>query len=108
MIWVRNSVNNKYDARHIQRKMPLKKHYLLTQPEAGYFVRALRQLSGLTQGQFAERLGVSYETVSRWENGKMQPSSLALRQLERLALDLNQGQTLLEHYLPSANGEQRA
>lgn len=94
-------MDNEYDARHILLKMPLKKPYLIKQPEVGHFVRALRQLTELTQGQFADQLGVAYETVSRWENGRMQPSPLAFKQLEQLALELNQGQILLEQYLRS-------
>jgi putative transcriptional regulator len=35
----------------------------------------------LTQEQLAAELGVAYETINRWENGHMQPSALALRQL---------------------------
>ena len=95
-------MDNGCDTRHIQPKMPLKKPHLPKQPEVGQFVRSLRQLTNLTQGQFANQLGVSYETVSRWENGRMQPSPLAFKQLERLALELNQGQVLLEHCFPSA------
>ncbi|MBW4580233.1 MAG: helix-turn-helix domain-containing protein [Tildeniella nuda ZEHNDER 1965/U140] len=54
-------MDNGYDARHVLPKMPLKKPYLIKQPEVGHFVRALRQLTGLTQGQFANQLGVTYE-----------------------------------------------
>jgi putative transcriptional regulator len=63
--------------------MPLKKPHSPKQPEVGQFVRSLRQLTNLTQGQFADQLRVSYETVSRREKGRMQPSPLAFKQLER-------------------------
>lgn len=63
--------------------MPSQKPPQLKQPEIGRFVRELRQSTGLTQEQFGKKIGVSYETVCRWENGKMQPSSLALKQLEQ-------------------------
>ena len=36
-------------------------------------IRRLRQEQGLTQGQLAERLGVSYQAVSRWENETTYP-----------------------------------
>ena len=36
-------------------------------------IRRLRQERGLTQGQLAERLGVSYQAVSRWENETTYP-----------------------------------
>lgn len=78
---------------------PLQKPYSLKQPEAGRFIRELRQLTGLTQEQFGLRVGVSYETVSRWENGRMQPSSLAFRQLQQLAQEFGEaGKALLERY----------
>jgi putative transcriptional regulator len=91
--------NHRYDVRHILPIMPWQKVYLLKQPEAGHFIRELRQLSGLTQEQFGLRVGVSYETISRWENGRMQPSSLALRQLEQLVQQSgDEGKALLERY----------
>ena len=36
-------------------------------------LRRLRQSRGLTQEQLAERLGVSFQSVSRWENGLSYP-----------------------------------
>lgn len=76
----------------------------LKQPEAGQFIRDLRQLTGLTQEQFGLRIGVSYETVSRWENGKMQPSPLALKQLCQVLSDLgNEGTNLWNRYSASKN-----
>ncbi|MBW4553652.1 MAG: helix-turn-helix domain-containing protein [Aphanocapsa sp. GSE-SYN-MK-11-07L] len=56
--------------------------------DTGLFVRQLRQLVNLTQAQFAEKLGVSIPTVARWENGKAQPSPLALMQLKTLLNEL--------------------
>lgn len=78
--------------------MPILKACALKQPTVGQFVRELRQLMGSTQELFAHQLGVSYETVSRWENGKMQPSPLAFRQIEQVALTSAPGQTLLGQY----------
>lgn|GEM_PF-290254 len=91
--------NDGYDVRHILPAMPLQKPCLLKQPEAGRFIRELRQLTGLTQEQFGMRIGVTYETVSRWENGRMQPSSLAFKQLEQLVQEFGDaGKALLERY----------
>lgn len=42
-------------------------------------VREIRQKLELTQEQFAHRIGVSFSTVNRWENGKGDPSPLAMR-----------------------------
>lgn len=34
-------------------------------------LRAAREALGLTQTEFAARLGVHWTTVSRWENGRL-------------------------------------
>ncbi len=47
-------------------------------------IKRLRLKLGLTQEQFARKLGVTFVTVNRWEAGKTEPSSLALRQLTEL------------------------
>jgi SNF2 family DNA or RNA helicase len=48
-------------------------------------IRRIRQRIGLTQTEFAQRLNVSFPTVSRWENGHAKPSQLAWDQLTKLA-----------------------
>jgi DNA-binding transcriptional regulator YiaG len=48
-------------------------------------IRSLREALQLTQEEFARELGVSFTTVSRWENGHGKPSRLAQRQLQELA-----------------------
>jgi putative transcriptional regulator len=45
-------------------------------------VREIRSRLGLTQEQFAARLGVTFASVNRWENGKAQPSPMARKLLE--------------------------
>ena len=47
-------------------------------------VKSLRQRLGLTQEQFAHRLGVTFASVNRWENGQVKPSPLARQKLEAL------------------------
>jgi putative transcriptional regulator len=49
----------------------------------GIQIRNLRQRLGLTQEEFAHRLGVTLCTVNRWENNKSEPSRLAQLQLEK-------------------------
>ena len=39
----------------------------------GQFIASCRKEKGLTQEQFAEKLGVTNRSVSRWENGKTMP-----------------------------------
>lgn len=53
-------------------------------------VRKLRATLGLTQEQFAAKVGVTWSTVNRWENGRGNPSPLAMRQIEDLSK--NQGE----------------
>jgi len=43
--------------------------------------------SGLTEEDLAYALGISYTTVSRWENGRMKPGSLAWQALAQLAAE---------------------
>lgn len=62
---------------------------VLKQPEVGKLIHELRQLTDLTQAQLAEVLGVAYATINRWENGHIQPSPLALKQLLALIDDLS-------------------
>lgn len=63
-------------------------------------VQEVRHRTGLTQEQFAARLGVTFPTINRWENGRVKPSPLALRQLENLIRGLGElGSDLLARYL---------
>ncbi|WP_100897767.1 helix-turn-helix domain-containing protein [Nostoc flagelliforme] len=69
----------------------------LTKPKANppaadisELVRELRVVCGLTQEQFAAKLGVTLVTVNRWENDRAKPMPLALRQLNALALEMSQ------------------
>ncbi len=62
-------------------------------------VRELRERTGLSQEKFAARLGVTFPTINRWENGKAKPSPLGLKQIEDLLKDLGKrGSDLLEEY----------
>jgi transcriptional regulator with XRE-family HTH domain len=47
-------------------------------------VRGLRVSMGLTQEQFAAKVGVTFSTINRWENGRGKPSPLARRRIEDL------------------------
>lgn len=62
-------------------------------------IRELRQRTGLTQEKFAAKLGVTFPTINRWENGRAKPSPLALKQIEDLLRDLGEkGRDLLESF----------
>jgi len=45
---------------------------------------SLRKKLGLTQVEMAKRIGVTYVTVNRWENGHHAPSPLAWHYIEKL------------------------
>lgn len=47
-------------------------------------IRTLRTALGLTQEQFAGKIGVTVSTVNRWENDKSRPSSLAMLRIKAL------------------------
>lgn len=47
-------------------------------------VKELRARLGLTQEQFAARVGLTFATGNRWEAGKTKPSRLAIMRLRDL------------------------
>ena len=47
-------------------------------------VKELRQKLGLTQAEFAVKLGVAEYTVRRWECGASKPSRMARKLLEEI------------------------
>ena len=50
-------------------------------------IRQIRSTLGLTQEQLADRLGVSFATVNRWEGGKSEPQRAALEAIQKLAAE---------------------
>lgn len=42
-------------------------------------VKSVREIKGYSQEQLARELDVSFATINRWENGKTEPSRLALK-----------------------------
>ena len=61
----------------------------MDQQDTTKMIRQLRAALGLTQEQFAAKVGVTYSTINRWENSKGKPSPLAMLRLERLQKKLN-------------------
>ena len=55
--------------------------------DTGRMIRAWRHRSGLTQEALAQALGVTFSTVSRWENSHVRPSSLAWKALVQVAAE---------------------
>ena len=53
-------------------------------------IRELRKRTGLTQEKFAARLGVTFPTINRWENGRTKPSPLAMQRIEDLLRSMDE------------------
>lgn len=47
-------------------------------------IKSIRKKLKWSYEKFAEEAGVHYNTIYRWENGKVKPSKLALFQMENL------------------------
>jgi putative transcriptional regulator len=72
---------------------------LNAQADIPRLVRELRERTGLTQEKFAAKLGVTFPTINRWENGRAKPSPLAMKQILELLRDLGEkGKDLLEAF----------
>jgi len=59
-----------------------------TTKDLGRLVKMLRDQLGLSQERFAAKLGVTFSSVNRWENGHRKPSPLAMKQIESILLEL--------------------
>ncbi len=49
--------------------------------KVGSLIKELRKRDGLSQQQFASKYGVTYQAVSKWENGKNIPDLAILKQI---------------------------
>jgi len=56
----------------------------MDQQDVPKMVRELRVALGLTQEQFAAKIGMTVATVNRWEKDRGKPCPLAMHQLEKL------------------------
>ena len=57
--------------------------------EYSKIIKELRLKMLLTQTEFAHYLGVSFESVNRWENGKNEPTMKIKRKLAELINNYN-------------------
>lgn len=63
----------------------------MDQEKIGKFIAQCRKNKNITQGELAERLGVTNRSVSRWENGKNMPDYSILKELcNILEIDVNE------------------
>jgi len=69
---------------HAEGKIELKPRYVATTPPKRYTaeeIRKIRDNLNMSQGFFAEVIGVSKKTVESWEYGKGKPSGAAARMI---------------------------
>lgn len=60
-------------------------------------IRELRRRLNISQERLAQQLGVSFQTVNRWETGKVNPSPMATQLIKKTLIDLGKdGQDLLD------------
>lgn len=64
---------------------------MMDQERIGKFIKNLRLQNHLTQKQFAEMLGVTYQAVSKWETGKNIPDITLLQEISDIFnVDMNE------------------
>jgi len=68
-------------------------------PDYPLLIKEIRRQLALSQEDLARELGVSYATVSRWENGQSKPSRLARVQFDAFCTKMVKQKRLT---LPSA------
>lgn len=55
----------------------------MDQEKIGNFIKKIRKDNNLSQKGFAEKLGVSFQAVSKWENGKNLPDISTLKEIKK-------------------------
>ncbi len=61
----------------------------VTEPlSTAVLVKEVRKRLGLTQLQFAKTLGVSFQSVNRWERGRTKPLPIALKHIEVMVKEM--------------------
>lgn len=53
----------------------------MDQEKFGKFIKEIRKKNNLTQKQLAEKYNVTYQAVSKWENGKNMPDMTLIKQM---------------------------
>ena len=66
----------------------------MTNGDMSKMIRKLRTALGLTQEQFATKIGVTYSTINRWENNKSKPSPLAMQKIKKIQKKLRRKKQL--------------
>lgn len=64
---------------------------LMDQGNIGNKIKEIRRKQNLTQREFAQKFGVTYQAVSKWENNKNIPDIMILRKIcDTYQLDINE------------------
>ena len=53
----------------------------MDQEKFGKLIKEIRKKNNLTQKQFADKYNVTYQAVSKWENGKNLPDITLIKQI---------------------------
>lgn len=56
----------------------------MNQEKVGKFIKEIRIKNNLTQKEFADRLGVTFQAVSKWENGKNIPDISLIKEISKM------------------------
>ena len=64
---------------------------MMDQERIGQFIKKIRNDNNLTQREFADKLGVTFQAVSKWENGKSVPDISILKLIsEEFDVDIDE------------------
>lgn len=66
---------------------------------------ALRKGAGLTQEELAQKIGVTLQTISRWENGMFIPNPKYIKKLAEL-FDVKGSEIFLSFYTTKVDSKQ--
>ena len=55
----------------------------MDQEKIGNFIKSIRKKHNLTQKQFADKYNITYQAVSKWENGKNLPDYSLIKQISK-------------------------
>ena len=62
----------------------------MNQEKIGNFIKELRKKEKISQQQFAQKYGVTYQAVSKWENGKSIPDiAIITKMCQEYEIDIN-------------------
>ena len=56
----------------------------MDQEKIGKFIKKIREDNNLTQKELADKLGVTFQAVSKWENGKNVPDISILKEMSKM------------------------